>query len=192
MTMRSPARELAAIALVGAVLLGAQAVIHVLFPPDDAPDVWLGGILKPGMSEASARAVLNKRYDLLKSAGEKYYLRTKDGLSPWMKRAVPSERIEGAVWFHQGKLTRLSRDWYRGDTGGTDATALANAVQDAVMVATHLNKEGRCEVSTETRKSSSAEVKETDVSCGRRMVRIVMSRASGAPTAQFQVSEEIK
>ena len=60
------------------------------------------------------------------------------------------------------------------------------------MVATHLNHEGRCEVSAETRKSSTAEVKETDILCGRRMVRILMSRAPASPAAQFQVSEEIK
>ena len=143
MRVHSRVREIAAIVAVAAALVGAQLGAHVFFSFDEAPDVWLGGSVTPGMSEASARAVLNERYDLLKSAGEKYYLRVKDGESPWMKGAVPSERIEGAVWFHQGKLTRLSNDWYRGDTGGTDATALANAVQDAVMVATHLNKEGR-------------------------------------------------
>jgi len=193
MKLRSPARELAAIAVVAALIMGAQGVARVFLPPDDAPDMWLGGILKPGMPEAAARVVLDKRYELVKGGGQKYYLRVRDGESLWMEGAVSSQRMEGEVWFHQGKLTRLSRDWYRGDTSHTDAAALATAVQDAVMVATHLNREGRCEVSAETRKSSTAEVKETDILCGRRMVRILMSRGPGqSPAAQFQVSEEIK
>jgi hypothetical protein len=170
---------------------------HVFFPLDNEAlelHMWLGGgeLVKLGMAEASARAILSQRYDLLKSAGEKYYLRAKEGKSLWMKGAIPSERIEGAVWFHQGKLARLSRDLYRGDTAGTDATAFAMSVQNAIMVATDLSRARRCEVSTELRKSSSAEVTETDISCGRRTVRIQMSRAPGARTARLQVSEEIK
>lgn len=191
MKLRSPARELAAIAVVAAVLMGAQVVAHVFFPLDDAPDVWLGGILKPGMTEAAARSVLDKRYELVKGAEEKYCLRVKDGLRLWTE-GVSSQRTEGAVWFHQGKLTRLSHDFYRADAGRADATAFATAVHAAVDVVTHLSHERPCKISSETRRSSTAEVKETDISCSRRMVRILVSCAPASPTAQLQVSEEIK
>jgi hypothetical protein len=192
MSVHSRVREIAAIVAVAAALVGAQLGAHVFFSFDEAPDLWDGGILKPGMAEATARAMLDERYELVKAGGEKYDLRVKAGVPLGPGGGISSQRTEGAAWFHGGKLARLSHDVYRADAGLGDAADFAGAVQAAIAVTTDFHKGRSCEVSTEMRKSSSTEVTETDISCGRRTVRILMSSAPGARTARLQVSEEIQ
>jgi hypothetical protein len=192
MRAHSRVREIAAIVAVAAALVGAQLGAHVFYSFDEAPDLWDGGILKPGMAEAAARAMLDERYELVKAGGDKYDLRVKDGVPLGPGGGMSAQRTEGAAWFHGGKLARLSHDVYRADAGRGDIADFAGAVQAAIAVTSDFHKGRACDVSTALRKSSSAEVTETDISCGRRTARILMSRAPGARTARLQVSEEIQ
>src|SRR5512146_3022728 len=97
---RSLVREIAAIVMVAAALVGAQVGAHVVFSFYEATHVWLDGTLEPGMTEAAARSVLVQRYDLVKADGEKYDLRAKDGSRSWTGGGTSSQRTEGAGWFH--------------------------------------------------------------------------------------------
>ncbi len=180
MKIRSVARVLAL--LIAAVVVAEAA--QRLFSPDlvdPETRVWLGGMVTLGMPEASARAVLDQRYELVKRAAETYYLRVKDSSPP---------KTEGAVSFHQGKLTFVSQEFYRSESGGGDATAFADAAYAAVALARSYGQP--CAVSTRERQAAGAKIEETYISCGHRTARIAMSRAPGSSAGQLKVSEELR
>jgi hypothetical protein len=136
--------------------------------------------LQLGDSKQVVMSRLAEKYTMVKLEGDNWLVKSK---------STPSVTY-GQVLFENGELTLASKDWTKGDE---DSVGFVQSLYDAFD---GLGKENKhfCYVQTETTKTSVAEIRSINLSCGAKELSIETrdTLSGGAKGKSTSIQEVLK